>query len=65
MGFNTEDRIPMIAAIVVVVVSNVVGFALSVSVYMTILATPLALAAFGAVRYALYGSAIPDVLSSG
>ncbi|MFC7075589.1 hypothetical protein [Haloarcula halophila] len=61
-GFKPEDRVPMAAAIVVVVVSNVVGYALGVTIYMSILATPLALVAFGLVRYVLHGSAVPDAL---
>ena len=65
MGFNREDRLPMAAAIVVIAVSNIVGFAFTLPVYVTILATPLALLAFGVVRYVLYGSAVPDVLASG
>ncbi|MEF8829424.1 MAG: hypothetical protein V5A49_10330 [Haloarcula sp.] len=65
MGFNKQDRLPMVAAIVVIAVSNVVGFAFALPVYVTILATPLALLAFGVVRYVLYGSAVPDVLAAG
>ncbi|QPV63058.1 hypothetical protein I7X12_00005 [Halosimplex litoreum] len=63
-GFNEEDRIPMVAAIVVVVVSNVVGYSLGVVIYMSILAAPIAVVAFMIVRRALYGSALPDVLAS-
>lgn len=65
MGFNKQDRLPMAAAGVVIAVTNIVGFALTLPVYVTILATPLALVAFGVVRYVLYGSAVPDVLASG
>lgn len=64
MGFNEQDRLPMAAAVIVIAVSNIVGFAFTLPVYVTILATPLALLTFGAVRYALYGSAVPDVLAS-
>jgi hypothetical protein len=63
-GFNEEDRIPMVAAIVVVVVSNVVGYSLGAVIYMSILAAPIAVVAFMIVRRALYGSALPDVLAS-
>lgn len=64
MGFNREDRLPMVAAVIVIALSNVAGFVFQLPVYMTIIATPLALVAFGAVRYVLYGSAVPDVLAS-
>lgn len=64
-GFRQQDRLPMVAAIVVVVVANAVGFALGVTIYMSILAAPLAIGAFAAVRYSLYGSALPDTLVNG
>lgn len=64
-GFNPEDRVPMVAAIAVVVLSNVVGYLFQATIYMSILAAPIAVVAFMSVRYALYGNALPDVLSSG
>lgn len=64
MGFNKQDQLPMAAAAVVIATSNIAGFVLTLPVYMTILATPLALVVFGVVRYVLYGSAVPDVLAS-
>lgn len=63
-GFNPEDRAPMAAAIAVVIVANVVGYALGVVIYVSILAAPLAVGAFLACRYLLYGSALPDALAN-
>jgi hypothetical protein len=64
-GLHSEDKLPMAAAVAAVVAGNVVGYLFQVTVYMTILATPFAIAAFMLVRYALYGSPFPDVLSDG
>jgi hypothetical protein len=54
----------MAAAIAVVIVANVVGYALGVVIYVSILAAPLAVGAFLACRYLLYGSALPDALAN-
>ncbi|MBB6646110.1 hypothetical protein [Halobellus ruber] len=64
-GLHSEDKFPIAAAVATVVVANVVGYLLQVTIYTTILATPFAIAAFMIVRYALYGSPLPDVLSDG
>jgi hypothetical protein len=64
-GFDNRDKIPMVAAILVVILGNVVGYSLNVTVFMSILAAPLAILAFMAVRYVLYGNALPEVLTSG
>lgn len=64
-GFKQEDRLPMVAAIAVVIIANAVGFTLGVTIYMSILAAPLAVGAFVVMRYLLYGSALPDTLVSG
>lgn len=64
-GMHSEDKLPMAAAIAAVIVGNVIGYLLQVTIYMTILATPFAIGAFMLVRYALYGNALPDVLSGG
>jgi|GEM_PF-865385 len=63
-GFNPEDKIPMAAAIAVVILANVVGYALGLVIYMSILATPLAIGAFLVSRYLLYGSALPGALGN-
>ena len=62
-GLNSKDKLPMVAAVAAVIVGNVVGYLLQITVYMSVLATPFAIVAFMVVRYALYGSALPDVLS--
>ena len=59
-GIKSEDRLPLIAASLVLIVGNVVVYLTGNLVYLGILATPLALAAFGLVRYLLYGSPLPD-----
>jgi hypothetical protein len=64
-GFDDRDKIPMAAAVLVVVLGNVVGYSLRVTVFMSILAAPLAILAFMTVRYALYGNALPEVLTRG
>ncbi|MFB6125771.1 MAG: hypothetical protein ABEJ79_00505 [Halolamina sp.] len=64
-GFDPKDKYPMLAAVVVVVLGNVVGYFMEVTIYLSILATPLALVAFGVVRYLLYGRALPEALSIG
>jgi hypothetical protein len=61
-GLKLEDRIPMAAAITVVILANVVAYVLGVVIYMSILAAPLAIGAFLVCRYLLYGSALPDAL---
>lgn len=62
-GFNPEDRVPMAAAIAVVILANGVAYALGAVIYMSILAAPLAIGAFLVCRYLLYGSALPDALA--
>jgi hypothetical protein len=61
-GFNQEDKIPMAAAVGVVILANAIGYTLRVVIYMSILAAPLAIGAFLLSRYLLYGSALPDSL---
>lgn len=63
-GFKSEDKVPMLAAVVVVVLANVVGYALGLVIYLSILAAPLAIGAFLVSRYLLYGSALPDTLAN-
>jgi hypothetical protein len=64
-GINSKDKIPMAAAVAVIVLGNVVGYSLRVTIFISILVTPLAIAAFVIVRYALYGEALPDVVTGG
>ena len=53
----------MAAAIGVLVLGNVIGYSLRLTMYISILAAPLAIVAFMIVRYLLYGSMVPDVVS--
>lgn len=64
-GFDAEDRLPMVAACLVILVGNAASYLLDLTLYVTILVTPLAIVAFGGVRYLLYGSAVPAGLRSG
>ena len=59
-GIKSEDWLPLIAASLVLVAGNVFVYLTGSLVYLGIFATPLALAAFGVVRYLLYGSPLPD-----
>lgn len=63
-GFDPEDRVPMGMAVSVILVGNAISFALGMTLYVTILIVPVAVAAFGATRYVLYGRATPDGLST-
>jgi hypothetical protein len=63
-GIKSEDRLPLIAASLVLVVGNVVVYLSGSLVYLGILATPLALAAFGVVRYLLHGSPLPEPIQN-
>ena len=63
-GIKPEDRAPMAAAIAVLVLSNIIGYSLRLTIYISILAAPLAIIAFMIVRYLLYGSMVPEVLRS-
>jgi hypothetical protein len=62
-GFNAKDRVPMVAAVAVVILANVLAYTLGVVIYMSILAAPLAIGAFLVARYLLYGRALPDALA--
>ncbi|WP_254837983.1 hypothetical protein [Natronomonas marina] len=61
-GIASEDWPPLVAASLVLVLGNVVGFLNGWTVHLTILFAPLAVVAFGVVRYALHGSPLPDAL---
>lgn len=59
-GFDSRDRLPMAAAVLVIVVGNAISYTLDLTLYLTILVAPVAIAAFAGVRYLLHGEAIPD-----
>lgn len=63
-GIEPEDRFPLLAACIVMVLGNVVGFLAQWTVYMSILFAPLAIVAFGATRYFLIGEAFPRPMKS-
>ncbi len=59
-GIKSEDWPPLIAASLVLVAGNVYVYLTDSLVYLGIFATPLALVAFGVVRYLLHGSPLPE-----
>lgn len=58
----SEDWLPLVAASLVLVAGNVVSYLNGWVVHLGILFMPLALLAFGGVRYVLHGSPVPDAL---
>lgn len=54
----------MAAAVLVVVLANIVGYFLGLVIYISILAAPLAIGAFLLCRYLLYGNALPDAVAN-
>jgi hypothetical protein len=58
-GIDSRDRIPLVAAVVVMLLGNVVTFAAGATMYFTVFAAPFAVVAFGATRYLLHGSPYP------
>ena len=62
VGIYREDWLPLIAAVVVVVIGNVITYLNGWTVQAAILFAPFAAVAFGAARYLLHGSPFPDAL---
>jgi hypothetical protein len=58
-GIDPRDRLPLLAAVIVMVAGNAVGYAADVTIYLTVFAAPVAIVAFGATRYLLHGSPYP------
>jgi hypothetical protein len=56
---DSKDRIPLIAAIVVMALGNAIGYIANVTIYLTIIAAPVAIATFGILRYMMHGSPVP------
>lgn len=56
---DPRDRLPLLAAVLIMLAGNVVVFALDATMYFTVLAAPLAIVAFGLTRYLLHGSPYP------
>jgi hypothetical protein len=61
-GIHPSDRVPLIAAVLVMVAANAVGFALDITVYISILGAPFAVIAFGLLRYLADGTPYPAAL---
>lgn len=53
------DKIPLLAAVVVMIVGNAIGYIVGTTVYMSYVAAPFAIGAFCAVRYLLHGDPLP------
>jgi hypothetical protein len=56
---DPRDRLPLLAAVLVMLAGNVVVFALGATMYFTVIAAPFAVVAFGLTRYLLHGSPFP------
>lgn len=64
-GIHPADRVPLAAGIAVMVLANVVGFAVGVNIYISILGAPIAVVAFGLARYIDDGTPYPAALAGG
>ncbi|TSD09004.1 hypothetical protein DP107_17185 [Haloglomus irregulare] len=62
-GIHPADRLPLVTAAVVMVAVNAAGFFIGTTIYMSILGAPLAVAAFGLLRYLDDGTPYPAALS--
>ena len=62
-GIDPTDRIPLFAALAVMIIANVVNFLAGSTIYLSVLAAPVALAAFAGLRYALHGSPYPAAMN--
>jgi len=59
-SIDPRDKLPLVSAAVVMALGNIIGDAVGTTIYLTILAGPVAVLAFGAVRYFLHGSPYPE-----
>ncbi|ERG95935.1 MAG: hypothetical protein J07HQW2_02396 [Haloquadratum walsbyi J07HQW2] len=64
VSIDPRDRLPLVSAAVVMALGNIIGYAVGTTMYLTIFAGPVAVFAFGGVRYLLHGSPYPDSMSS-
>ena len=62
-GIHPADRLPLVAAAIVMVAANVAGFFIGTTIYLTILGAPFAVAAFGLLRYLDDGTPYPAALT--
>lgn len=58
-SIDPRDRLPLLAAVVVMILGNVVGYLADLTIYFTVFAAPVAIVAFGVTRYLLHGSPYP------
>jgi hypothetical protein len=58
-GIDPRDRVPLLVAVAVMILGNVVGYAAGLTIYFTVFAAPVAIVAFGVTRYLLHGSPYP------
>lgn len=61
-AIHPADRLPLLAAATVMILANGIAFMLEATIYLSILGAPVAVAAFGIVRYLAHGSAYPEGL---
>lgn len=59
-GIPSEDWPALIAAAAVLVLGNVIVYLNGMIIYWSVLFAPLAVVAFAAVRYVLYGTIRPE-----
>ena len=59
VSIDPRDRYPLLAAVVVMLGGNITSYAMGVTMYATVLVAPVAVLAFGLVRYRLHGSPYP------
>jgi len=62
-GIHPSDRVPLLAAVLVMVLSNVVGYVVDITVYISVLGAPIAVGAFALLRYLDDGTPYPAALS--
>jgi hypothetical protein len=63
-GIHPGDRLPLAAAAIVMVTTNVVGFLMGTTIYMSILGAPFAVGAFALLRYLDDGTPYPAALTA-
>lgn len=62
-GIHPADRIPLLAAVIVMIAANVVGYFVGITVYISVLGAPFAVATFGLLRYFEDGTPYPAALT--
>jgi uncharacterized membrane protein len=62
-AIHPSDRVPLLGAVFVMLLANVVGFVIGVTVYISVLGAPIAVTVFGLLRYLDDGTPYPAALS--